>query len=216
MEENVNLLEEIQQPDCDEATLQPEAEDTNQGDGLSEKEEAFIEVKFNKETKKISLKEAATLAQKGMKFDMLSPAFEKLKGLSKNAGLTVDGFISHLENQSHRSQLLKECGGNEKLVDRIIDLEKSSKALEELGEIKAEFPEINSIDDLPQEVKTAAKEKGTGLLFEHLLFQHRLKRAASEELSRREQRETQSLGSLSVNSPTSAVDTEFLKGVWGK
>ena len=107
MEENVNLLEEIQQPDCDEATLQPKADETNQGDGLPERDETFIEVKFNKETKKIPLSEAVNLAQKGMKFDMLSPAFEKLKGLSKNAGLTVDGFISQLENQSHRTQLLK-------------------------------------------------------------------------------------------------------------
>lgn len=218
MEENVNLLEENQQPNCDEAILQPEPEDTNQGDGPSEKgeEEAFIEVKFNKEMKKIPLREAVILAQKGMKFDTLSPAFEKLKGLSKNAGMTVEGFISSLEDQSHRAQLLKECGGNEKIVDRILDLEESSKAFKELGEIKAEFPEITSVDDLPEEVKTAAMTKGTGLLFEHLLFEHRLRRAAEEELSRKEKREAQSLGSLSVNSPTSAVDNEFLKGVWGK
>ncbi len=218
MEENVILQKENQQPDCDEANLQPEADKTNEGEGLSDKieEEAFVEVKFNKETKKIPLSEATILAQKGMKFDSLAPAFEKLKGLSKNAGMSLDGFINSLESQSRRAELLKECGGNEKIVDRILNLEEGSKALEELERIKAEFPKINSLDDLPNEVKTAAKEKGTGLLFEHLLFEHRQRRAAEEELSRKEQREAQSLGSLSVNSPTSAVDNEFLKGVWGK
>ena len=218
MEENVILQEENQQPDCDEANLQPDADKTNEGDGLSEelKEETFIEVKFNKEMKKIPLNEAVILAQKGMKYDLLSPAFEKLKGLSKSAGMTVDRFVSEIESQSHRAQLLKECGGNEKIVDRIIDLEEGSKALEELREIKAEFPHINSMDDLPDEVKTAAKTNGTGLLFENLLYEHRQSRAAEEEFSRKEKREAQSLGSLSVNSPTSAADNEILKGVWGK
>ena len=154
-----------------------------------------------------------------MKLESLLPIMDKLKRLSKTAGLSVDSYISKLEgedNELRKSELLKECGGNEKLTQHILALEEDSRLRQEFNEIKAEFPEMNSLDELSEEVKSAAKLKGTGLLFEHLLYEHRLRRAAEEELSRKEQRQAQSLGSVSANVRTNAVDTEFLKGVWGK
>ena len=219
MEENVKFEDSLQQPDCDEANLQPEAENTNEDKGLIQEQEGFVEVKFNKEIKKLTLSEAATLAQKGMKLDSLMPIMDKLKRLSKTAGMSVDGYISYLEggnNQLRKSQLLKECGGNEELTEHILALEEGVRLQEEFEEIKAEFPQISSLDELPEEVKSAAKLKGTGLLFEHLLFQHRLRKAAEEELGRKEKRAAQSLGSVSANTRNNAVDAEFLKGVWGK
>lgn len=219
MEENVKLEGSEQQPDCNEANLQPEAENTNEEEGLQHEEESFVEVKFNKEIKKLTLSEAANLAQKGMKLESLMPIMDKLKRLSKSAGMSVDGYISHLEGgntQLRKSELLKECGGNEKIAEHILALEEGARLREEFEEIKAEFPQISSLDELPEEVKSAAKLKGTGLLFEHLLYEHRLRKAASEELDRKEQRQAQSLGSVSANVGTSAVDTEFLKGVWGR
>ncbi|MBR6572319.1 MAG: hypothetical protein IKK77_01195 [Clostridia bacterium] len=219
MEENVKFEDSLQQPDCDEANLQPEAENTNEDEGLIQEQEGFVEVKYNKEIKKLTLSEAATLAQKGMKLDSLMPIMDKLKRLSKTAGMSVDGYISYLEggnNQLRKSQLLKECGGNEELTEHILALEEGVRLQEEFEEIKAEFPQISSLDELPEEVKSAAKLKGTGLLFEHLLFQHRLRKAAEEELGRKEKRAAQSLGSVSANTRNNAVDAEFLKGVWGK
>ena len=219
MEENVKLEDSQQLPDCNEANLQPETETTNEEEGLRAEQEGFVEVKYNKEIKKLTLSEAATLAQKGMKLESLLPIMDKLKRLSKTAGLSVDSYISKLEgedNELRKSELLKECGGNEKLTQHILALEEDSRLREEFEEIKAEFPEMNSLDELSEEVKSAAKLKGTGLLFEHLLYEHRLRRAAEEELSRKEQRQAQSLGSVSANVRTNAVDTEFLKGVWGK
>ena len=151
--------------------------------------------------------------------ESLLPIMDKLKRLSKTAGMSVDGYISYLEggnNQLRKSQLLKECGGNEELTEHILALEEGVRLQEEFEEIKAEFPQISSLDELPEEVKSAAKLKGTGLLFEHLLFQHRLRKAAEEELGRKEKRAAQSLGSVSANTRNNAVDAEFLKGVWGK
>ena len=52
--------------------------------------------------------------------------------------------------------------------------------------------------------------------FEYLLYEHHLRRAAAEELSRRKTAEEAALGSLSSGSSRSAVDAEFLKGVWGR
>ncbi len=219
MEENVNLSPQEQLPYCDEANLQPQADSTNEAEGLPHEQEGFVEVKYNKETKKLTLSEAATLAQKGMKLESLLPIMDKLKRLSKTAGMSVDGYISHLEGRNlelRKSELLKECGGNEEIVERILSLEENSRLREEFEEIKAEFPQINSLDELPQEVKSAAKLKGTGLLFEHLLYEHRLRQAASEELSRQEQMDAKSLGSVSANVGANATDAEFLKGVWGK
>ena len=219
MEENVNLENLEEQPDSAREDLQPETENTNEDEGLRNEQEGFVEVKFNKEMKKLTLSEAATLAQKGMKLESLMPVMDKLKRLSKTAGMSVDGYISHLEGKStelRKSQLLKECGGNEKLAEHVLALEDASRLREEFADVKAQFPNLNSLDDLPEEVKSAAKLKGTGLLFEHLLYEHRLRLAAQEELNRKEQREAQSLGSVGVNTPVNAVDSEFLKGVWGK
>ena len=220
MEENVKLYALNQQPDCEEISLQSEAPSTKEEtDQPISEQEGFVEVKFNKETKKLTLSEAATLAQKGMKLESLMPVMDKLKKLSKTAGMSVDGYISHLEEENtklRKSELLKECGGNEEIVDRILSLEEGERLRDEFLEVKAHFPQLMSIDQLPEEVKTAAKLKGTGLLFEHLLYEHHLRQAAEEELSRKEKIQAQSLGSVGANAPTNAVDSEFLKGVWGK
>ncbi len=214
MEENVNLTPEGQ-PEPPEGNLPPESEETTPLKGNTES--AFVEVKFNKEIKRLSLDEAATLAQKGMKFDLIASDLEKLKALSKGEGLSVSDYISRLEGKKRDKQLtelLDKCGGNSELAEKLLKLEAADRP-DEFAALKAEFPDA-SYDELPDEVKTAAELKGTGLLFEYLLYEHRQRVAANEELLRREASKKLSLGSLSSGISRDAADTEFLKGVWGK
>jgi hypothetical protein len=190
------------------------AETTPQPDNT---QSAFVEVKFNKEIKKLSLDEAATLAQKGMKFDLIAHDFSRLKELSQDAGLSVSEYVSKLSRdatEKRRLELTEKCGGDSELAERLLNAEKP-KQNDEMERLKEEFPQI-TYDTLPQEVKTAAEIKGTGLLFEYLLYEHRQQVAAAEELSRREEAAKTSLGSLSFGSNRSITDAEFLKGVWGK
>ena len=214
MEEKVNLTENGQPEPLEEGLPTPE-EDTTQIWG--NKDSAFIEVKFNKEIKKLSLDEAATLAQKGMKYDLVADDFERLKGLAKGEGITVSEYIRRLDGESSRKrldELTDKCSGDKELAQKILKAEKSEFP-DEMEILQKEFPEM-SYDSLPNQVKTAAEIKGTGLLFEYLLYEHRQRVAAAEELSRQEMTADASLGSLSSGISRNTADAEFLKGVWGR
>lgn len=217
MEENVNLDAE-QQPNCEEPDLPSDAGATTPDIDRSEHEEAFVEVKFNKQHKRISLEQAAELAQKGMKYDLVADEYEKLKALSRKAGLSPKDYLARMETEAadkRRQELIERCAGNTELAEHILSLEGGEKP-SGLEELRAEFPEIADETAVPEEVKTAAQIKGTGLLFEYLLFEHRLRRAAKEEVDRRERTAGLTTGSLARNDGQTAVDTEFLKGIWGK
>ncbi len=90
------------------------------------------------------------------------------------------------------------------------------KLPEGIERINKEFPEISSADMLPEEVKTAAKLNGTGLLFEYLLYEHRQRRAAAEEAQNQTFIANTTTGSLSADDRQDPAAAEFLRGVWGK
>lgn len=214
MEEKVNLPE-VGQPEPTEENLPPVGEDTTPAEGNTDS--AFVEIKFNKEIKKLSLDEAATLAQKGMKFDLIAEDFERLRAMSQREGLSVSDYLSRIDGENtekRMTELLDKCGGDKELAEKLLKLEAAHRP-DEFSQLSAEFPEL-SYDELPDEVKTAAELKGTGLLFEYLLYEHRQRVAAAEEISRREEAAETSLGSLSYGSSRNTADAEFLKGVWGR
>ena len=215
MEENVNLSSQ-DLPESEEEGLPSESEATIPAEDQTDS--AFVEVKFNKKLLKLTKDEAANLAQKGMKFDVISDEYEGLKELSSSQGLSVSEYISRLkqsEQDRRLAELTEKCSGDEDLAKRLLETE-TSKVQDELSSLKKEFPELKSEADIPDEVKTAAELKGTGLLFEYLLYEHRQHRAAAEETARQRISAEQSLGSLSAGIDRNAVDAEFLNGIWGR
>ena len=183
---------------------------------LGQNDSPFVEVKFNKETRKLSLEEAATLAQMGLKFQTVEKEFSRLRALSKGKGLSVGDYLSEIERENTERELAalaEKCGGDRELAKRLLGAEKPAEE-DDFAALKAEFPELTP-DALPDTVKTAAQLKGTGLLFEYLLYEHHRRVAANEELSRREEMAEKLLGSLSSSTGQNNVDAEFLKGVWG-
>ncbi|MBO5908793.1 MAG: hypothetical protein J6Q67_03300 [Clostridia bacterium] len=178
----------------------------------------FLEVKFNKEITKLDRQTAVAFAQKGMKYDLVSADYERLKALSKNSGKSVSDYLLMLEGKEKNEQiekLLNQGLEERELVDRVLQLKEEAKT-DELALLKAEFPGICDESELPCEVKTAAEMKGTGLLFEYLLHEHRLHRAAEEEKQRQLFSAVASTGSLSENDRQNAFDAEFIKGLWGR
>lgn len=212
MEENVKTSEVCQPEPSEEQITAAEADTKPQSDSA---DSAFLEVKFNKETRKLTSAEAVTLAQKGMKFDLISANFDKLKNLSKLAGKSVGDYLDGLETarrENRFKELVEDCGGNEDAARRLLDAEEPKG--DDLAEFRAEFPEISE-EKIPDEVKTAAEEKGTGLLLEYLLYLHRQRNAVDSELLRRKETAEKSLGSLSAGTVTDPARAEFIKGVWG-
>ena len=194
---------------CDEATIPETPSDKPQG----------ITLKFNKEIREISFDEAVALAQKGLKFDKVSPELERIKNLAAKKGLNISDFISEIERNGEamrRAELMESSGGNEELAEHILNLEKSAVRHNDSFEVlKQEFPEIKSRDELPQEVLEELDLFGGNVLSAYLLYLHRQNNLANESRLRQEQNRTSTLGSQAKNSPEkTSANEEFIKGIW--
>ena len=183
----------------------------------SEQKEITIPVKYNKEIKELSLEDATTLAQKGLKFTAIEKDFTALKELAQKENKSVPAFISELcdrYNEDKKKALIEECAGNEEIAQRIIDLQgyQISDGLKELTEA---FPEIKTLEQLPEEVVEKSRLKGTLPLDEYLrylLSQEKIKKAAALKQRQSEKTTTGSLASLKGAENTEAE--EFLRGLW--
>lgn len=182
-----------------------------------EEREVTIPVKFNKEEKSLTAAEAATLAQKGMKFEIIENEFERLKSIAAKEGKSVPAFIDDLEKKhtaARRDEILAECAGNEALADHVLELENAKPQSDGLSELKEYFPTVKSLDDLPRAVVESARLKGENLLNAYLRFRLIKKRQSEKEKLFEKAAENASIGSL--KGPFSAGDDTFIKALWGR
>ncbi len=210
--EEMNKENTLGQPVPEENTFSQEAEDTTP---KASDNDAFIEVKFNKETRKLTLDEATTLAQKGMKLDLISEELEILRALSKEKGIGLKEFVKQLEGESkeRRIDALREKYSEDPELSQLLSSLGAKGEEGEVETLRAELPDV-VCDEIPQEVKAAANLSGRGLLLEYLLYEHRQHKASESEVQRQEKTRLESLGSLSSGNSQSTADAEFLKGVW--
>lgn len=179
----------------------------------------LIPVKYNKETRLLTVDEASKLAQLGLKFEAISKNFDTLKSLAKSENKSVSAFLEELQTvktERRRNLLLEKCGGDKDLAEHILSLEgdglTQADGFEELQEF---FPNFKSRSDLPEQVTESANMNGTLLLDEYLRFclreRHRIKEAARLQKCA----EISSTGSQINRSGYVDPETaEFLKGLW--
>lgn len=175
-----------------------------------------IPVKFNKEVKNLSAEEAATLAQKGLKFQMIEEDFLKLRDLASRQKMSVPEYISELKKNEARlrkDEILKEYKESDALAERIVELEKGEEdnGLDELREF---FPTVKSLDDLPRAVVESARLKGENLLNTYLKYRIVKRRKADDERNLERAAKDASIGSLKSGGDTAGDD--FIKALWGK
>lgn len=215
MSENEKSVAEIK-PDNAESLQGAQEVTTPQLDAESIK----IPIKFNKEIRQLDISEATTLAQKGMKFDLISDDYERLRHLAQKSGNSVSDFITKLqsrETELRRKEILEECGGNEKIAERLMRAEEIPLATDGFEEVKAYFPQIKQISDLPQEVVEKATLTGENLL--NCLLRHNLEAENRVRALKGEERAAAqaSVGSLQASGVSiDAVNAEFLRGLWGR
>ena len=183
-------------------------------------EEVLIPIKFNKQERMLTLNEAATLAQKGLKFDAIEGDYRLLKDLAFKEGKSVPQYLGDLtavKLEARRKELTEKCGGDEALVKHILSLESECDSYTPagFGELNAAFPEIKSLDDLPTEVVENATLSGKPMLDEYLRYllfeEKRLKQAEND----RKAAVASSLGSqLNRAGGINPETAEFLKGLW--
>lgn len=194
------------------------SENTGETDSRDFKEEVLIPVKFNKEIKNLNAQEAATLAQKGMKFEMIQNDFEKLRNLALKQKMSVPEYINSLEElqrEKRREDLLKECGGNGQIADRILELEDGGEYDEGLEELKKYFPSIKKAEDLPAAVVESARIKGENLLNSYLKYRLLKQKQAAEERQNEQDAKLSSVGSLK-SAGAGNSDNDFIKALWGQ
>lgn len=180
-----------------------------------------VPVKFNKEIKNLPIYEAAQYAQKGMKYDLISDDYKRLKELAQKQNKSVGEFLSFVEktvNENRKNELISECG-NEQIADRVLGLENkvNDNKFDSFNELNENFPDIKSAEQLPEEVVGAANEKGSRLLDEYLRYLLKEKRNKAKLLKQSESAKVSSVGSLNEADVKEYDLTrqEFLKGLWG-
>lgn len=207
--------------------VQPETCDTSENGAVETTTstpsdgEFTVPVKFNKVIKNLTVPQAAELAQKGMKFDMIRADHERLCALAAAEGKSVSGFIDALENSkklSRRDEILEICGGNEEFAEHIISLEQNAKCDDNgLDELREFFPEFDSEEKLPEQVTQAARLKGTRLLDEYLRYRLQEKRNRMTAEKSRKMAEFSTTGSQRrYGTDSDPVNIEFLRGIWQK
>ena len=160
------------------------------------------------------------MAQKGMKFDLISDDFNTLKLLSQRNKKSVPEFLEDLKTKDYNNrvnELLEKCGGDEALARHIIDLENSGthEALNGFCELQSFFKDIKTPDDLPIEVREAAELKGRLLLDEYLRYLLNQKRKKEAFIKANIFSKESSIGSQQSRKDNITPEaTEFLRGLW--
>ncbi len=82
--------------------------------------------------------------------------------------------------------------------------------------LKEHFPNFENEESVPKQVREAAEEKGTELLYEYLMFENHRLNELNGELSDRIGEFTQTLGNQRDCSGTlNPLSEEFMRSLWG-
>ncbi len=195
-----------------------EEEIKNIPDEEKENETTFVPVKFNKEIRNLTVSEASSLSQKGLKYDAIFPQWEKVRAFAKQDNMSTAEFLSALEKKRTENkveELTRQCGGNSDIAMRIIELE-GGKTEEIRGEedFKEYFPH-KSTASLPPEVLDRAKENNSNLLDEYLRYKARQDFLARAEEKQKRENLLSSVGSQKDSGVSRTEESrEFIRGIW--
>ena len=204
-----------------EQAAQSQAEENIADSTQTTESMVFIPIKFNKQVLELELEKAQELAQKGMKFDLISKDYDALKKLALAENKSVSDYVSALLSQKHtqhQNDILEKCGGDREFAEHILKLENTdTQEVRGFGELKENFPQIKDMSDLPESVVEAAKIKGTLLLDEYLRYLHCQDMAVKSSIKNQRDASNSAMGPLTNRNRGQSPETrEFLKGLWQK
>ena len=198
-------------------TAQPEAEISAENEGAemsvqseaaipSNEQEGGIEVKFNKQLRRLSESEARDFAEKGMKYDSLIPVLNRLKELSPDSSMSIAQLVDHLfkerEERASNEQTEQNEGRQNRLTAQFIEL-------------KSKFPEVN-IREIPKSVIEQSLKGEIPLYYAYLGYLHGERLKAERSSVAQEKASKAATGGLK-DSPDRLSSPEIaamLKGIW--
>ncbi len=167
-----------------------------------EEQPAFsLPVRYNHKNHNLTAEQATSYAQMGMKYEAEAELRDKLARLAAGTGKTVPEMIDMLaasQDKLMRQRLLERCNGDQEKADLLMEKEIArrnaaydeakrqriageeqeekdftDRIAEQFLELQEEFPELQTLDGLPQSVVDTAIDKDISLLDAYL--RHRLK-----------------------------------------
>lgn len=210
-------LQAAEQPDSAAENLENEQQATTPDTALSHSEQEGLTLKFNKKEQKIPYDEAVALAQKGLKYENILPEFSRLKALARKSGKSIADYLTAAEESAlgiRKAELLAACGGNEEAASKLLMLENAENPTGELVALRREFPEINSLSELPEGVKELCDSLGLSPLNGLLLYNHRKARIALETVQKQQAAYAQSVGSQNSHPIKDSGEDDFIRGLW--
>ncbi len=161
-----------------------------------------LEVKFNKQTHRLSREDAVRYAQMGMKYDAVMPLLNTLKEVAAAEGKTLNEWVGAAK--SHKPQ-----SPDEALVARLA---------QEYTALCREVPTVGAFDTLPDDVVRTAVCEGVSLYDAYLRFEHRERcRIEAERASAAAARDA-ATGSMAGEAlrAVSSAENAMLRGIWGR
>lgn len=161
-----------------------------------------FEVKFNKQTHRLTREDAVRYAQLGMKYDTVMPLLNTLKEVAAAEGKTLHEWVGAV--QSH-----KPASPNEALVARLA---------QEYTALCREVPTVGAFDTLPDDVVRTAVCEGVSLYDAYLRYEHRERRRIEAERASAAAASAAATGSLAGEAPraVSGAESAMLRGIWGR
>lgn len=207
-------------------------------------DEQLLTVKFNKQLRSLSRESATTYAQKGMKYEAISPLLDTLKYVAASEEKTLAEFVEAIRSQHEEALFsrLMERYGDEEVAKELLELEKSKhqaayeallerekneeneteeavtkRMAEEFDALRREFPQYSDFGKLPKAVVREAVERGIPLLDAQLRYEHRERVKADRAKADQESAARASTGAQSSGGApfVSKVEAALLKGLWG-
>lgn len=202
-----------------------------------------IPIRFNHETRELSVEEAASLAQKALQSESV---MSKLRFLAVASNVSVNQLIEQLtqaQDNILRDEIVQKSGTeNEEIINQLVELEKQkhskayadmlaaeteqeSKEREDVNKrlasdylaLRSEFPDLQEFDKVPKKVVECAVKNGTSLLHEYLAYQHKESKKVAAAQAVQKQNEKSSVGAQ-VNTDSNGSDptiTALKAAIWG-
>lgn len=219
-------------------------EEGNEGN-TSAVEEPIITVRYNHQDRGLTMAEAVTLAQKGLKMDSMADMLNDISYLAaiqdKTPAELIKSYIEAGENIK-RQELIDRYGEDNEVIEVLMEKFKNEnqqkfsavketikqkeeaaeqdinqRIAEEFQNMKADFAELTDYASLPTEVKRAAVN-GTPLKYAYLEYKYAQEKLAAAAKSQAEAAAKKSTGSMADSDTDHKTEAEirFLNALWGK
>ncbi len=200
--------------------------------------EPTLTLRFNHESKEVSLAEAKILAQKGMLYDTVASDLEWLKELAKANGYSNVNDYRKAVEEAMTSTKAKEMAAEKRITedvakeiiekdaelekyraeqaDRDTKADKQQKLAAEIEAFRKVYPDVD-ITKLPQEVLTLkAENPDIPLRFLYSTYNEEQLKTANAVLKKQKQNESSSTPSLKGNSENSSFADDLINEIFKK